>query len=40
MPDTATIERSAASAGEAPVRLGGLDHVVLRVGDHGRAIAI
>jgi len=39
MPDTATIERSAGSAGEAPVRLGGLDHVVLRVGDLGRAIS-
>jgi glyoxylase I family protein len=39
MSDTATIERSAVGAGEAPVRLGGLDHVVLRVGDLGRAIA-
>ena len=39
MPDTATIERGAAKAGEAPVRLGGLDHVVLRVGDLDRAIS-
>jgi glyoxylase I family protein len=39
MPDTATIERGAATAGEPPVRLGGLDHVVLRVGDLDRAIS-
>ncbi|MGH7112938.1 MAG: VOC family protein [Stellaceae bacterium] len=39
MPDTATIDRAgAASAGEA-IRIGGLDHVVLRVGDLDRAIA-
>lgn len=39
MPDTATIERSSAATGDVPVRLGGLDHVVLRVGDLGRAIS-
>jgi glyoxylase I family protein len=39
MSDTATIERSSAAAGETPVRLGGLDHVVLRVGDLDRAIS-
>ncbi len=38
MPDSATIDtRAAASAGEA-IRIGGLDHVVLRVGDLDRAI--
>jgi catechol 2,3-dioxygenase-like lactoylglutathione lyase family enzyme len=40
MPDTATIERSAGSAGEAPVRLGGLDHVVLRVGEQPRLVQL
>ncbi len=39
MPDTATIDRMATGAGEAPLRLGGLDHVVLRVGDLDRAIS-
>jgi catechol 2,3-dioxygenase-like lactoylglutathione lyase family enzyme len=39
MPDTATIETAAASRATAPVRLGGLDHVVLRVGDLDRAIS-
>jgi glyoxylase I family protein len=44
MPDTATIETTAAatstaSRSTAPVRLGGLDHVVLRVGDLDRAIS-
>ncbi len=39
MPDTATIDRAgAAGAGEA-IHIGGLDHVVLRVGDLDRAIA-
>lgn len=37
MPDTGTINRAGASAAEA-VRIGGLDHVVLRVGDLDRAI--
>jgi glyoxylase I family protein len=39
MPDTSTITLTQAGEGEAPVRLGGLDHVVLRVGDLDRAIA-
>jgi glyoxylase I family protein len=39
MPDTATIETSAADSTAAPVRIGGLDHVVLRVGDLDRAIS-
>jgi glyoxylase I family protein len=39
MPDTATIERGPGAGGETPVRLGGLDHVVLRVGDLDRAIS-
>ena len=38
MPDTATIDTPKAGSGEIPVRLGGLDHVVLRVGDLDRAI--
>lgn len=38
MPDTATIDNPKAGSGEAPLRLGGLDHVVLRVGDLDRAI--
>jgi glyoxylase I family protein len=38
MPDSATIDtRATASAGEA-IHIGGLDHVVLRVGDLDRAI--
>ena len=37
MPDTATIETKEAGSAQA-VRIGGLDHVVLRVGDLGRAI--
>ncbi|HUC09896.1 MAG TPA: VOC family protein [Stellaceae bacterium] len=39
MPDAATIETTAATRSEAPVRIGGLDHVVLRVGDLDRAIS-
>ena len=39
MPDTATIETSTTTRSTAPVRLGGLDHVVLRVGDLDRAIS-
>jgi glyoxylase I family protein len=39
MPDTATLETSATRSDAAPVRLGGLDHVVLRVGDLDRAIS-
>jgi glyoxylase I family protein len=39
MPDTATIETSTANRSAAPVRIGGLDHVVLRVGDLDRAIS-
>jgi glyoxylase I family protein len=39
MPDTSTITLTQAGEGEAPVRLGGLDHVVLRVGDLDRAIS-
>jgi catechol 2,3-dioxygenase-like lactoylglutathione lyase family enzyme len=39
MPDTATMDTTAATRGEAPVRIGGLDHVVLRVGDLDRAIS-
>ncbi|HTV43683.1 MAG TPA: VOC family protein [Stellaceae bacterium] len=37
MPDTATIATMATHA-ETPIRIGGLDHVVLRVGDLDRAI--
>ena len=39
MPDTATIDTLKAGAGEAPLQIGGLDHVVLRVGDLDRAIS-
>jgi glyoxylase I family protein len=38
MPDSATIDTTAV-CGEAAVRIGGLDHVVLRVGDLDRAIS-
>jgi glyoxylase I family protein len=38
MPDSITTEGTAAR-GEAAIRVGGLDHVVLRVGDLGRAIS-
>lgn len=39
MSDTATIDIPQTGSGEATLRLGGLDHVVLRVGDLDRAIA-
>ena len=39
MPDSAMIETTDASRSEAAVRIGGLDHVVLRVGDLNRAIS-
>ncbi len=39
MPDAAAIETAEAGRVEVPVRLGGLDHVVLRVGDLTRAIS-
>ena len=39
MPDSTTLEAPAVSRGEAAVRIGGLDHVVLRVGDLDRAIS-
>jgi catechol 2,3-dioxygenase-like lactoylglutathione lyase family enzyme len=39
MPDSAMIETTDASHSEAAVRIGGLDHVVLRVGDLNRAIS-
>ena len=39
MPDTATLETTAGMHGEVPVRIGGLDHVVLRVGNLDRAIS-
>jgi glyoxylase I family protein len=39
MPDSATIETAAAPNAEGAVHIGGLDHVVLRVGDLDRAIA-
>jgi glyoxylase I family protein len=39
MPDTATLETSTMRGGATPVRLGGIDHVVLRVGDLDRAIS-
>ncbi|MGH7031470.1 MAG: VOC family protein [Stellaceae bacterium] len=39
MPDTATIDRTGAASAAEAIRIGGLDHVVLRVGDLDRAIA-
>jgi catechol 2,3-dioxygenase-like lactoylglutathione lyase family enzyme len=39
MPDTAEIASARAARAETPVRIGGLDHVVLRVGDLDRAIS-
>jgi glyoxylase I family protein len=39
MPDSATIDTTQARPHEGAVRISGLDHVVLRVGDLGRAIA-
>ncbi len=39
MPDSAMIETTDVSRSEAAVRIGGLDHVVLRVGDLNRAIS-
>jgi len=39
MPDSTTIEAPAANPSGAAVRIGGLDHVVLRVGDLDRAIS-
>jgi catechol 2,3-dioxygenase-like lactoylglutathione lyase family enzyme len=39
MPDSAMIETTDASRSAAAVRIGGLDHVVLRVGDLNRAIS-
>ncbi len=39
MPNSTTLEAPAVSRGEAAVRIGGLDHVVLRVGDLDRAIS-
>ncbi len=39
MPDSATMEARDASRGGAAIRIGGLDHVVLRVGDLHRAIS-
>jgi glyoxylase I family protein len=38
MPDSATIETRDAAGAESGVRIAGLDHVVLRVGDLDRAI--
>ncbi|HEY3908922.1 MAG TPA: VOC family protein [Stellaceae bacterium] len=38
MPDTTTIDRAGAASTGAAIRIGGLDHVVLRVGDLDRAI--
>lgn len=38
MPDTVVIDTTKAQ-GEGPVRVGGLDHVVLRVGDLDRAMS-
>ena len=38
MPDAGTMETAVASKSETGVRLAGLDHVVLRVGDLDRAI--
>jgi glyoxylase I family protein len=39
MPDTVAINTAAAPNAEGTIRVGGLDHVVLRVGDLDRAIA-
>jgi glyoxylase I family protein len=39
MPDSFAVENVEASAGQHAIRIGGLDHVVLRVGDLDRAIA-
>jgi glyoxylase I family protein len=39
MPDTVAIETAAAPSAEGAIHIGGLDHVVLRVGDLDRAIA-
>ena len=39
MPDAVTIETKAGASGEAGIRIAGLDHVVLRVGDLDRAIS-
>src|SRR5215472_471103 len=39
MPDAVTIETKAEASGEAGIRIAGLDHVVLRVGDLDRAIS-
>ncbi|MGA8754786.1 MAG: VOC family protein [Stellaceae bacterium] len=39
MPDSAMIETTDVRRSEAAVRIGGLDHVVLRVGDLNRAIS-
>lgn len=39
MPDSGTIEAAATATAPPAIRVGGLDHVVLRVGDLGRAIA-
>jgi glyoxylase I family protein len=38
MPDTVSSETAALSNAGEPIRIGGLDHVVLRVGDLDRAI--
>jgi glyoxylase I family protein len=38
MPDAGTIEANSGSNAEAGIRIAGLDHVVLRVGDLDRAI--
>jgi catechol 2,3-dioxygenase-like lactoylglutathione lyase family enzyme len=38
MPDTATIRTAERPSAEGAIRIGGLDHVVLRVGDLDRAI--
>jgi glyoxylase I family protein len=39
MPDTATIDKTGATRSTTAIRIGGLDHVVLRVGDLDRAIS-
>ena len=39
MPDAANIETRTETSGEAGIRIAGLDHVVLRVGDLDRAIS-
>src|SRR5271157_4612587 len=38
MPDTVSIETALTPSAEGAIRVGGLDHVVLRVGDLDRAI--